>query len=283
MLAIVLSSLAVLAGPDPVEACSTRLLAYAGWSAGPDEDWRLQLDAPSGGRLDYFGATHSRDPDDPQFRLIEAGFAALRPTVVFYEGPDRGVGSTAEDTIATRGESGFVRHLAAGAGARAVSLEPSPAAQVAGLVETWPADQVFLFFVLRESARLRDREDLRGSALDGAVASLLSRAAAMARSAGLTPPFEDLAGLEAAYRVYWAEGPDWRAAPSAWFDPLADDAGTGGRFMAAINAASSELRNRHMHRVLAEAVLSGERVFAVVGRNHVPMQAEALRCALAAS
>ena len=51
--------------------------------------------------------------------------------------------------------------------------------------------------------------------------------------------------------------------------------------MAAINAASSEARNAHMYRVLSRAALSGERVFAVVGRNHVPMQAEALRCALA--
>ena len=75
---------------------------------------------------------------------------------------------------------------------------------------------------------------------------------------------------------------DFISAPSAWFDPAADDAVTGGRFMAAINAASSEVRDVHMYRVLARAARSGERVFAVVGRNHVPMQAEALRCALGA-
>ena len=52
--------------------------------------------------------------------------------------------------------------------------------------------------------------------------------------------------------------------------------------MGAINRASSEFRNRHMYAVLAGAARSGERVFAVVGRNHVPMQAPALACALAA-
>jgi hypothetical protein len=36
-----------------------------------------------------------------------------------------------------------------------------------------------------------------------------------------------------------------------------------------------------MYAVLSEAAQQGERVFAVVGRNHVPMQAEALKCALA--
>jgi len=52
--------------------------------------------------------------------------------------------------------------------------------------------------------------------------------------------------------------------------------------MGRINAASSEVRNLHMYRVLARAALSGEKVFAVVGRNHVPMQAPALACALGA-
>lgn len=43
---------------------------------------------------------------------------------------------------------------------------------------------------------------------------------------------------------------------------------------------SRSARNVHMFRVLTKAAMRGERVFAVVGRNHVPMQAPALRCAL---
>ncbi len=35
-----------------------------------------------------------------------------------------------------------------------------------------------------------------------------------------------------------------------------------------------------MLEVISDAVLDGGRVFAVVGRNHVPMKAPALRCAL---
>ena len=79
---------------------------------------------------------------------------------------------------------------------------------------------------------------------------------------------------------YWTDPPDWRAVLANWFDPIADDVETGGRFVAALDAASSERLNIHMYRVLAEAALSGERVFAVVGRNHVPIHADALRCAL---
>ena len=35
-----------------------------------------------------------------------------------------------------------------------------------------------------------------------------------------------------------------------------------------------------MYKVLTKAVREGNRVFAVVGRNHIPMQEPALRCTL---
>lgn len=279
MLAI-LAAAAVL-NADPVAACEERVVSYAGWRESPDTVWNLDIPGEAGGRLVYVGARHSRDAADPQFAGIEAAFRAAAPTMVFYEGPDRGVGADGPDTIITRGESGYARWLAAQGGARVAPLEPSPIDQFRALGERFPAEQVELFFVLREAVRLRDREHLAPEALEGAVATLLSRLAGLTAEAGVEVPFSDLEGLRAAYARYWSDGSDWRAAPSAWFDPLADDAETGGRFMATINAASSEARNVHMYRLLARATRSGERVFAVVGRNHVPMQAEALRCALA--
>lgn len=214
---------------------------------------------------------------------MAAAFKAARPTVVFYEGPDRGIADSAQATITSRGESGYVRWLAMKAGAKTRGLEPSPADQMAGIADAFGAEKAMLFFVGREAARLRDREGLQGEALDAAVAKLLVRVGPVAKAAGLTMPFTELDGLDRAWARYWPRGPSWRAAPTGWYDPLADDAATGGQFMAAINAASSENRNRHIFRLLAEAAGSGDRVFAVVGRNHVPMQAAALRCALAPS
>ncbi|GAA0870203.1 hypothetical protein GCM10009116_20390 [Brevundimonas basaltis] len=266
---------------DPVADCESRLVSYAGWRETPDTVWRLDIPAQADGRLVYLGARHVRDAADPQFVDIEHAFRDAAPTVVFFEGPDRGVGADGPGTIETRGESGYARWLAAQSGARAVSLEPSPLDQFNVLGGRFPVDQIELFFVLREAARLRDREHLTPEALESAVATLLSRFAGMTEGTGMALPFSDLDGLRAAYSRHWSDGSDWRAAPSTWFDPGADDARTGGRFMAAINAASSEARDVHMYRLLARAARSGERVFAVVGRNHVPMQAEALRCALA--
>lgn len=282
MLLTAFAAALIAADPAALAACETRLLSYEGWTETADTRWSLDLAAPGEGRLVYVGAEHSRDPAAPQFAAIEAAFVEARPTVVFYEGPDRGVGTDARDTIETRGESGYARWLAARDGARVARLEPGPTDQLQALTQRFPADQVMLFFALREAVRLRDREHLTGAALDDAVARLLGQAEGLARASGFEPPFTDLAGLDATYRRHFPDGPDWRAAPEVWFQPTADDAETGGRFMGAINAASSAFRNVHMYRVLATAALDGERVFAVVGRNHVPMQAPALACALGA-
>ena len=71
----------------------------------------------------------------------------------------------------------------------------------------------------------------------------------------------------------------WEA-PAAWFDPRSSSSKTGGIFTNEVNQRSSGYRDLHMYELLAKAALAGKRVFAIVGRDHVPMQAPALRCAL---
>jgi hypothetical protein len=86
--------------------------------------------------------------------------------------------------------------------------------------------------------------------------------------------------LEASYKRYWKDPPQWWQAPSAWFDPLKSSVETGGIFTNEINQMSSGYRDLHMFTVLSRSALEGKKVFAVVGRDHVAMQADALRCAL---
>ncbi len=86
--------------------------------------------------------------------------------------------------------------------------------------------------------------------------------------------------MEAAYKRYQTTPANWWEAPQAWFDPLKKSQETGGIFTNEINKKSSEFRNQNMYEMLAKKVLEGRRVFAVIGRNHVSMQAKALKCAL---
>lgn len=97
---------------------------------------------------------------------------------------------------------------------------------------------------------------------------------------GFETVMPDLAALDTAYRKYWTEPAQWWQAPSTWFDPGRTAAETGGKFTNDINRMSSEFRDLYMYQTLAKAALAGNKVFAVVGRNHVPMQEQALRCAL---
>lgn len=256
--------------------CSPKLVPYADWPKVKNPRFMLDI-ASARGQLYYFGAGHSADPADPQFARMEKAWDEVKPTVAFYEGPNRPIAATREETIKQAGESGFVRFLATRAGVPFLPLEPPPQDEAAHIMKKYQAEQVMLFYVLREAARLRDRRKLSGEELKKAVAQLLERAAKIKGFEGVLP---NLDALGAAYRKHWSEPAEWWQAPEQWFDPLRTSAETGGKFTNEINKMSSEYRNWHMYQVLAKAVLGGGRVFAVVGGNHIPMQEPALRCAL---
>lgn len=262
------------AGPD--ERCSQKLVSYADWPEVKDPVFLLGITSPRA-KLYYFGAQHSSDPAQPQFAEIEKAWEAFKPTAAFYEGPNRPVALTRDETIKQAGESGFVRFLAARDNVPFRSLEPSPQEEAAYILKKYSPEQVMLFYVLREAARLRDRRKLSEDELKKTVAQLLTQASKMK---GFETAIPNVEALDAAYRKYWSTPAQWWQAPAEWFDPLRPSTETGGVFTNEINRMSSEYRNLHMYRLLAGAALEGKRVFAVVGRNHVPMQERALRCAL---
>ncbi|MCA1625795.1 MAG: hypothetical protein LC768_05560 [Acidobacteria bacterium] len=257
--------------------CSEKLIPYAKWDRVKNPIRRQDLVSSSKRRLYYFPAGHSTDPADPQFREIEQAWSKFKPTIAFYEGPNRPIAATRDETIKQAGESGFVRFLATRDGIEIARLEPPPEDEANFIMKKFSPEQVKLFYVLREASRLRERRKLPETELRAAIAQLLERASQIK---GIGSVITSLDELDAAYRRYWKSPEHWWQAPSAWFDPLASSANTGGIFTNEINQMSSEYRNRHMYEVLAKAALEGKRVFAVVGGNHVPMQEPALRCAL---
>lgn len=262
------------------EACQARLTDYGRPLTPVEQDWLYAAALRNGGRMVYFGAEHSRDPAAPQVAALTLDFAQTRPTAVFFEGRERGVGATAAESVQAFGEPGLVRFLAAQAGVEARSLEPDPADEAKAMLARFPADQVFLFYALRQATQLRERQGMTEEALDAAVGKLLARMGAMGDALGFSPPFSTLEGLEAAYARYWPGGGTWRDAPMTWFNPRLTSSQTGGVFTNEINAASSRFRDLHMAATVSAAARSGERVFAVVGRDHVAAQRAALDCAL---
>ena len=267
----------VLAMSTAATTCETRILDYATWREAPGEAWTYSGPGRNGSSIALFGAEHLRNPAHPQFARMADSFTRSGATVAFFEGPDRGSASDAEEAIRTQGESGYLRFLANKAGIPARSLEPSPVDMFAGVSGQFEGDRLMPFFVLREAARLRDREGLKGEALDAAVAKLLAKAAPLARQAKVQTGISDLPSLDAAAGREWPAR-NWRDLPSDWFSPLGGP--PEATFLPAINRAVSDYRNRHMYRLIVAEAEQGRKVFVVVGRNHVPMIAPALDCAL---
>ncbi|HEY5800967.1 MAG TPA: hypothetical protein VIT92_12150 [Burkholderiaceae bacterium] len=264
------------AAPAMASSCESRLLGYDNAPAKPTYVLDLKHDS---GRLMYLGAQHSSDPADPQFAEIEKQWNAVKPSVASYEGPNRPVPATRDEAIKQTGESGFVRFLAARDGVPLARLEPEPADEIAYVAEKFTSEQVALFYTLREAARLRERRNLPEAEIVKAIEQLLVRTQ---KVGSFSSPITDVAKLQAAYARNWTMPAQWWQAPSAWFDPRKRSVDTGGVFTNEVNARSSAFRNVNMYNKLSAAAIDGKRVFAVVGRDHVAQQADALRCALAA-
>ncbi|WP_242920484.1 hypothetical protein [Pontibacter liquoris] len=287
LMTVLTSASALLAYCAPTQAqdqdpalCEEKLISYLHWKETPTTAWSLHITAKSGGNLQYIGVTHSDDATDCQFQHIKQAWETQKPTIAFFEGPDRGIAASETETIEKFGESGFVRYLAKASGIKTRTLEPGPQEEAEYLLSLgkFTLEQIKLFYILREASRLRDRKGMDKEQIKEAVSQLLPKVNQLIPAlAGVLP---DTAFLQPAFKKYWAAPSEWWQAPAAWFDPLKNSAETGGKFTNEINSRSSEFRNLHMYRLLTNAVLRGEKVLAVVGRNHVPMQAQAIRCAL---
>lgn len=254
------------AGAAHAADCTALINSQA--SSGPDT---LSLS-----KLEYMGVEHTTDPAHPELAEMERRWNAFKPAVAYFEGPKRPLPPTRDEVVRLTGESGFVRFLAARDGVPVVSLEPSPVDELAYVNQRFPAEQVALFYTLREAARLRERQKQTPEQIAAKIDELLAKVAALP---GVTTPFRTSADVAAAYAKYWTSPAHWWEAPQAWFDPLKPSSATGGIFTNEINAASSHFRNVHMVVKLAAAAKQGK-TFAAVGRNHVMAQGAALRCAL---
>ncbi|MCG2616011.1 hypothetical protein LZZ85_17065 [Terrimonas sp. NA20] len=238
---------------------------------------KLQLSSASGGKLYYFGAVHLNETKDAQFSEIQKAWNSFTPTIAFFEGPDRGIADSDTATIREFGESGYVRFLAKSAGIKAMTLEPPPTALFKYLTTQMEQQQVELFFLLGEAMRLRTRKHYNPEQIDKAVTEMIKKMQAIAGDSMLIRSIPD---LEKLYKHYWPNGPEWWQAPQAWFDPAKDPAETGGLFTNKVNRLSSAFRDIYMYQQLSIFVNKGEKVFAVVGRDHVVTQFNALRCAI---
>jgi len=261
---------------ERITRCEQLVVLQAAAARSPTREFTLDLQGANGARLVYLGVVHTFDPAHPQFADMHKAWKQLQPTEAFYEGRSTVVQSSLTAAIKASGEPGLVRYLAAMSLTRAQSLEPTREVEVKELLGTFTAEQLLLFFVTRNVVAERDRRGVSGAALDTVLDRYLAREHDVAQFVNVLP---DVAAFRSAYSR-WFPGMDPTAAPARWFDPLRISAETGSVFFNDVNRASSAFRDVHMYRLLAMAWRPGAKIFAAVGRDRIPAQAAALRCAL---
>lgn len=220
------------------------------------------------GSVRYFGVVTSQDARHEQFGQLQRAFEAFQPTLVVIEKPDLGTAETEAATIATKGVPGYTRLLAQQHQVATERLD-NPDAEYAYLRTKVDAEQLKLYYLLREARRFQQRTGASTTVMAKAMQALITNSASFLP--GTEQVIHNLVELQTAYHKYCPTGGQWQDAPTTYFCPQAAVAlYPSGSFAHTINAAIGEYREQHMYSQLAARAAAGERILVVVSCDQLP-------------
>ena len=218
------------------------------------------------GALLLFGASHTRDPADPQLVRLSREWAAFHPTTALVEGRLGFLFPHLMDPVESYGEMGAVAALARAAGVPLHTWEPEREWEVARMLDSFPAQRVALFYVLRPYfSQLRFG---RPADPDGFVEEFRRK---RTRYPGLEGTLPSMAAIDSVWTRDFAGLPDWRETSDAYGLP---------GYLDQLSARSNAIRDEHLAAVLLDLVRRGKRVFAVAGSSHAVKLDAALHAAM---
>ncbi len=204
-----------------------------------------------------------------QLRQIEAYWEAFKPTLAYCEGAIWPLEETRDAAVEKYGEQGLLRFLAHRDGVRFECLDPSRAEQALFLKQYFQAIEIKIYFVLIQAIIEQRR---------GAKTSSAAYTEGILHTLSGLPLFRDhlttQVEFERALNKFFPEIKDWKKIPCSYFYRIEK-----GQFLAAIHAKRTVYRDEYMCGQLLKSLKKGERVFALVGRNHVINQNLTLRLA----
>ena len=220
----------------------------------------------SSGALLLFGASHTRDPSDPQLARLRREWDAFHPTAALVEGRLGFLLPYLMDPVEEYGEMGAAAGLARASGLPLYTWEPAREWEIARMLDSFPAKRVALYYVLRPYfSQLRFG---RPADPDGFVEEYRRK---RTRYPGLEGTLPSMAAIDSLWARDFAGRPGWRE--------TSDEYGLPG-YLHDLFARSNALRDEHLAAVLLDLVDRGERVFAVAGSSHAVKLDAALHAAL---
>jgi hypothetical protein len=227
----------------------------------------LEFDLGGRGALLMYGGRHVFDPNDPQIADIAREWDRFKPDVAYNEGGNPPTDIVLSSAVQRAGEAGLVRYLAARDQVPVATFEPKDVDEIRFLLKRYSPEQVKVFIVLRSYLTFRKSKQ------DETSEQYISRVllSPMWEQAGIAEPVRKLEEFREACKRLFPDLDDWREIPIEWFDPAAE-----GHFTNDAANESGGVRDRHIFQVLTDRARRGDRVFAVIGASHVPVQEPAL-------
>lgn len=238
-------------------------------------------------KIVYFGAGHSRNPEDPMFRELEQKFQDADPQMVFVEGmngleerKEQGIPKLKEtdrnEVIKELGEPGFVLKLTAEAGIDMESPEPRFSDEIDHLLtQGFDRDEILAFYMYRQIDQYHHTPEK--ARMEEYLEPYLQEFHEATQWEGFD---YSLRHLEEVGRTIWGdggglgsiEGAKERIDPTPW--PEAKDKQT---VVNEIARQSSYYRDRYVVSRIKEAMKGRDRLFVVFGASHAVMQEPAIR------
>jgi hypothetical protein len=200
-----------------------------------------------------FGAEHTMDPDDPQIKMIEEEWNALKPTIALVEGRLGFLFPGLMDPVKELGEGGYVKYLAHRDNVPLYNWDLSKEVLADSMVKKFPAEQVALAQILNPYfGTLRHGKP---ESPESFISGYLHRA----KFAGMQDSIKSSDDIDRIWKKYFGDEMDWRNVSDEY--PLPGFLGEMMRY-------TNDLRNRHLVRVIKELLQNNEKPFIICGSSH---------------
>jgi hypothetical protein len=200
-----------------------------------------------------FGATHTKDPNDPQIPQMEELWTEFHPTIALVEGRLGFLLPMFMNPVKTLGEGGWVKALAHKDGVKIMNWDLSKEALADSLQHYFTKEQIALQQILNPYfGNLRFGKP---SSPENFIKEYLKRAA----NVGLQDSIRSVEDVDRLWKKYFPTGPDWRDTSDEYALP---------GYLSQMMATSNDIRNRQLVTIVRELTQKGERVFLICGSSH---------------
>ena len=216
---------------------------------------------PKWGKVLFYGASHTRDKNDPQVADIEKRWEGFDPNICLIEGRLGFLVPGLMDPVEKYGEAGFVYKLSRRDGVEAFTWEEQLDDEITAVLKKFKPEQAAMFYILRPYfSNLRFGKPVNP---DEYVKSFIEKRTEHPQLQNTIKSVGDIDAIwNREFRGIDKKGnpiKDWRETSDEYGLPL---------WLGDISAESNYVRNEYLACLIVTLVKQGKRVFVIGGSSH---------------